>query len=607
MLSTTFANFPCSSKPKANAIMKTFFQAYLGSLVAGITLFFLGFLLILASGMGSKDNSIPSGSILKIDLSGVMQDHVPNNAFPFMDELLGRSTVLSMEDIVFNIEKAGRDPQIEAIYLNFDFFTTGTPQLREIRQALEAFKESGKTVYAFGQVIDRQAYYLASTADSLILSPVGVMEWTGIASSQPYLKGVLDKIGVEIQLIRGRDNAYKSAGEPFIATEMSDSNRAQISSYINSVWNEIIKDVAGDGRVSEQTLNDIAATGGLLFPADALDLGLIDAIAHEDEVLAFFAEDPSNPDFDNLNFVSLGKYKNTIVPSEGGSLHERIAVVYAEGDVSIGKSSSGVMGAETIIEALREVRTNDDIAAVVLRVNSPGGLSLAGDAMWREVQLTAEAKPLVVSMGNVAASAGYLISAPADYIMVQPQTITGSIGVFAMFPIAEGLLHDKLGVNFETVATHEMAGMGVPDRPLTEAEYALLQNNVDVIYNRFRDAVASGRDMDRAAVDKLAKGRVWTGVQAIENGLADGEGGLVDAIEKAKELAGIEGPARRSTYPQVQDPLTEWLNSMQATSKVETLKAEMGPLYPLYNQWSELQNMMGFQQRLVDYSMHQPL
>lgn len=587
--------------------MKTFFQAYLGSLVAGITLFFLGFLFILASGMGSKDNSIPSGSFLQIDLSGVMQDHVPNDAFPFMNELLGQSAVLSMEEIVFNIEKASRDSKIDGIYLNLDIFTAGTPQLREIRQAIDAFKASGKKVIAYGQIIDRQGYYLVSSADSIILSPVGVMEWTGIASSQPYLKGVLDKIGVEMQLIRGRDNAYKSAGEPFIATEMSDSNRAQISSYINSIWDEILKDVASDGRVSEQQLNNVAEAGGLLFPEDALELGLIDAIAHEDEVLSFFASNTSSPDFENLNLVSLRKYKNAVVPSEGGSIHDRIAIVYAEGDVSLGKSSSGTMGAETIIEALRDVRTNDDIAAVVLRVNSPGGLSLAGDAMWREVELTAEAKPLVVSMGNVAASAGYLISAPADYIMVQPQTITGSIGVFAMFPIAEGLLHDKLGVNFETVATHEMAGMGVPDRALTEAEYALLQNNVDVIYNRFRDAVASGRQMERSAVDKLAKGRVWTGVQAIENGLADGEGGLVDAIEKAKELAGIEGPARRSTYPQVQDPLTEWLNSMQATSKVEMMKSEMGPLYPLYNRWSELQKMMGIQQRLVDYTMQQPI
>lgn len=585
--------------------MKAFLQAYFGSLLAGFTIFALGFLLILASS-GSKDTSEETKSFLKIDLSGTMVDHIPDDAFPFMEQLTGQGSTLSMEDLSFNIYKAARDPQIKGIFLNIGFFTAGTAQLREIRQALESFQDSGKSVLAYGQIISRPAYYIASVADSIILAPDGMIEWTGLSSSQPYLKGALDKLGVEMQLIRGRDNAFKSAGEPFIAIEMSDSNRTQISSYLQSVWNGIIADVSSDGRVSEMELNTIAEEGGFLIAERALNMGFVDAIAYEDEVLAHFAHDASNPDFKNLDFISFNKYKNVIIPSEGGSIHKRIAIVYAEGDVTLGKSSNGTMGSQTIVEALREIRTNDDFAGVVLRVNSPGGVSLAGDAMWREVKLTAEAKPLVVSMGNVAASAGYLISAPADVIMVQPQTITGSIGVFAMFPLAEGLFHDHLGIHFESVSTHKMAELGTPDRPLTPEEHELIQQNVDLTYNNFRNAVAEGRNMDRSEVDRLAKGRVWTGEQALKNGLADEEGGLFDAIRKAKELAGIEGPARISTYPKMENPLEVLLSSLQSSTQTTELKSQLGPVYPVFLQWSKIQKLMGMQMRMTEYSMEQP-
>lgn len=585
--------------------MKSFFRSYLAALFAGITFFFFGFLIILLSG-GSKDTDLRGENFLHIELSGTMQDFVPMTEFPGFNEIFGGDIVMSMEEMVFNIRKAAEDENITGIYLDLDFFTAGTAQLREVRQALEAFKEEGKTVYAYGQVITRPGYYLASVADSIWLSPSGVVEWSGLSSSVPYLKGALDKLGVEMQLIRGRDNAYKSAGEPYIAETMSDANREQISSYLNSIWTGILADVAGDGRLTEMQLDEIALTGALIFPNDALALGMVDGLAHEDEVLSRFAEDRTSPDFDDLNLVSLSRYTN-VPASKKGDLDSRIAVLYAEGEVTLGTSGSETMGSETIIEALRDIRTNDRIKGVVLRINSPGGVSLAGDAMLREVELLTREKPVVVSMGNVAASAGYLIAAPADTILVQPQTITGSIGVFAMIPAAQELLNDKLGIRFQNVTTHPLADLGTLDRPLNDVEKEVLQNSVDRTYESFREQVSIGRGMDRSAVDSLARGRVWTGSQAIENGLADAEGGLIDAIEIVKKMAGIEGKARISSYPEMEDPFTAWLNSMGGATAGETLREELGPLYPAYMKWKSIERMTGIQKRLPEYSMEQPL
>lgn len=562
-------------------------------------------MLIIFSG-GSKDTDLDSEKYLRINMSGSMLDFVPKSELPNINSLLNNEVVMSMEEMVFNIRKAAKDEHIKGIYIDLGFFSAGTAQLRELRQAINYFKLSEKPVYAYGQVITRSSYYLASVADSLWVSPDGVIEWNGLASSTPYLKGALDKLGVEIQLIRGRDNTYKSAGEPLIAESMSEANKEQISSYLNSMWDGILADVSSDGRLSSEQLDNIANTGALITPDEAMVLGMVDGMAHEDEVLSRFAEDKQDVDFDHLNFIGLKKYSK-IPAGERGDRNDRIAVLYAEGDVNLGTSSPGTMGSQTIVDAIRDIRTNDKIKAVVLRINSPGGASLAGDAMWREVELLAQSKPLVVSMGNVAASAGYLIAAPADSIFVQPQTITGSIGVFAIFPVAQELLNDHLGVKFQNVKTHPLADLGTPDRPLTEAEFAVIQGSVDDTYNHFRDQVAAGRGMDRAIVDSLAKGRVWTGAQAIENGLADAEGGLIDAIDAAKRMAGIEGSARISSYPQMEDPFIAFMNSLSGEHASSSLKSELGPLYPAFVKWNEVQSMTGLQKRWLDYSMDSPM
>lgn len=586
--------------------MKTFLQSYLGALLAGFTFFLFGFLFILASG-GSKDSSIESDSSLVLRFSGEMKDHVSQPAIPFMEELFGGQATMSMEEMLKNITKASTDDRISSIFLDLDMFAAGTAQLREIRQALMDFKSTGKPIYAYGQVLTRSSYYLGSVADSLVIAPDGIVEWNGLSSIRPYFKGALDKLGVEMQLIRGSDNAFKSAGEPFIAEHMSDSNRVQLTSYLTSIWNNILVDIEKDGRISGDQLDHIAESGAIIHASEALDYGMVDALAFEDEFLELFLKDASNPDYDHLKTVSLRRFNREFDTEKTGSYLHRVAVVYAEGEVALGKSSDGTLGSETIVKALRDVRTNDQIAAVVLRINSPGGVSLAGDAMWREVQLTAEAKPLVVSMGNVAASAGYLIAAPADSIFVQPQTITGSIGVFAMLPAAPGLIQDKLGIHFETVSTHPMGTIGTPDRLLTEEERLLFQRSVDETYSRFRQAVADGRGLPRETVDKLAKGRVWTGEQALANGLADAQGGLYDAIRAAERMADIEPGSPVSSYPEADDPFSEWLNSMQATSKTQQLKSELGPLYSAYIEWQKIQSMTGLQMRLPEYNAALPL
>ncbi len=582
--------------------MKSFLKFYLASLVAGLTFFFIGFIMIMALGLSGANSGkeIADGSTLRIRFSGAMQDYVPRSDFPSIDELLGGNATLSMEKIVFNILKAKDDDRIESILLDLGTFTAGTAQLREIRNALEAFKSEGKTVYAYGMIISQSGYYLGSVADSIFLSSTGAMEFSGLSSNVPYLKGAFEKLGVEINLIRGSDNVFKSAGEPLISESMSDYNRLQISSYLNDIWSHILEDIASDGRLSVDQLNLIADNGVIIKPETALEWGMVDGLLFEDELLSKFGE------HDNYSFVSLNKYSKESV-GKSADFQNRIAVVYAEGDVSLGKSSPGTMGSETIVEALRDARTNDRIKAVVLRVNSPGGVSLAGDAMWREMQLVREVKPLIVSMGNVAASAGYQISAPADTILVQPQTITGSIGVFMLYPNASGLLNDHLGINLESVGTNAMSDFGTLDRPLTESEYLVLQKNVDAFYSHFKEQVAEGRGLDMAHVDTIARGRVWTGAQALELGLADMEGGLVDAIEIAKEMAGLDGNPRISSYPIPIDPVQEWLNSMNTQSTESQIREQLGPVAPAYDVWKRLKPMMGTQKRMLEYSMEDPL
>lgn len=582
--------------------MKSFLRTYFAALLAGGTFFALGFLLLLFSG-NSKDTSVEDDSTLRIVFSGNMVDRAQRPLVPGLEEILGTGISLSMEEIVFNIRKAARDPKIESLFLDLGFFTAGSAQLREIRQAIGVFQDSGKVVYAYGSILTRPAYYLGSVADSLLLDPQGVLEWNGLSSSRLYLKGGLDKLGVKMELIRGSDNAYKSAGEPFIAESMSDANREQLESYLNSVWNDLVADLSNDDRLSAETLHSLAGQELYYTAEEALSLGFVDRLLFEDEMLQKFSRDG---DITDMHWVGLDRYDlhrvETASRPEG-----QVAVIYAEGEVGLGNSSAQNLGSETIVRAIRNIRTNDRIDAVVLRINSPGGVSIAGDAMWREVELLNREKPVVVSMGNVAASAGYLIAAPTDYIFAQPQTITGSIGVFMTYPVATELLNDKLGLSFQTVSTHAFGQIGVPDHPLTDEEKGKLQENVDRVYTQFRNHVADGRGLSREHVDSLAKGRVWTGTQAAENGLVDELGGLIDAIDKAKELAGLSGPARLSTYPVQKDPLTEFLNTMGQSRAAEETRNQLGPFAPLYDEWTRMSNYWGLQKRLEFYSMNSPL
>lgn len=580
--------------------MNSFLKSYLAALLAAFTLIGIGFLFLIAAGASGKDNSIANESILRIQLSGEMRDFVPRSDFSVFGELFG-TTYLSMEEIVFNIEKATSDDRIQSIYLELGTFSAGTPQLKEIREALKQFQAEGKEVYAYASIMSRQSYYLGSAADHLWLSPTGVMEWTGLASSYTYMKGAFDKLGVKINLIRGSDNAYKSAGEPFIAETMSEANREQISSYLNSAWQSTLADLEADGRVSAAFLDAIADSGILIRPEEALSYGMVDELLYEDEMM----ERLNWVNDDDNNFVSLRRYNREL--NQDRTSIDRVAVIYAEGNVVLGKSDMENMGSSTIVEALRAVRNEDRIKAVVLRVNSPGGVSLAGDAMWREVQLLREVKPVVVSMGNVAASAGYQISAPADTIMAYPQTITGSIGVFMMFPTASKLMREELGISLQTVKTNEFGDFGSFDRELTPAEYNELQQNVDHFYDHFKNQVAEGRALDRTFVDSIARGRVWTGEQAMGNGLVDLEGGLLDAIRVAAEMGGIDGTPGVSSYPILEDPLTELLNSMSAEQAESEMENQLGPLAPVYQEWKEVQAMFGMQKRLVEYNMNQPL
>jgi protease-4 len=450
---------------------------------------------------------------------------------------------------------------------------------------------------AYAEMMDEHGYYLASTADKIYINPSGELLLNGMSSQVIYLKGAFDKLGLEPQLIK--HGKYKSAGEPLIAEHMSNENRKQIESYMGSLYHHFVANIAKDRKKTEAEVENIINKLAIREPMDAVKLGMIDSVKYEDQLFDELKGKLGLKADDKLSLVGLGKYKNT--KNDISTADEKIAVIYCEGDIVSGKSSDGSMGSETICEAIKKVRTDKKYKALVLRINSPGGSALASDVIWREIVLTKKEKPVVVSMGNVAASGGYFIAAPADVIVAQPNTITGSIGVFGLLINAQKLIKDKLGINVETVKFGEFADLGSPDRPLNNSEKEIIQHAIDKIYNDFVARVAEGRKMTAAQVDSIAQGRVWSGKEAKEIGLVDEFGGLETAIKIAAKRAKIED-YRIVNLPEQKDPFQEILSNLKDNASVYLMKKELGENYIWLKQIQGAAKMQGIQARM-DYNL----
>ena len=556
-----------------------------------------------AAGSSSSDVTVKDNSVLKISLTADMPDKVTDGmSFDYMSMTPVKQ--IGLNDALKSIEKAKTDDRIKGIYLDMDGASAGTATIEELRNKLIEFKESGKFIISYATAYSQFGYYLASVADEVYVNPQGGMSWQGMCSQIMFYKNVLEKLGVEMQVFR--HGQFKSAVEPYICDKMSPANRKQYSVLLNSIWGKVCRGISEARGISAEDLNMYADSLSLRKAQDAVTLKFADAVKYYDEVIDELKAKSGFDGKDKDMFIDLEKYAKASVPNvkENKSKNE-VAVLFAEGEIVDGNGGKGQMGGDKIAEELRKIRENDDVKAVVLRVNSPGGSGLASEVMWREIQKVKQAgKPVVVSMGNLAASGGYYISCSADYIYAQPTTLTGSIGVFGMFPNLQGLVTDKIGLTIDTVCTNAHADFGSTMRPVTEMEYNYVQQSIEDFYDTFLTRVFDGRKgkgaeghvlSEKALVDSIGQGRVWAGADAIEIGLVDELGSLNDAVKKAVELANIPD-YKIVEYPAKKEWFEELAEQFDISARI--MKSELGENYIYYQNAKRIAETRGIQARM---------
>lgn len=556
--------------------IKFTFASLLGVLLAGIVFAILGIVSMVGM-MATSDTEtvVKENSIFTLKLNGTLSERASEN--PFQSFLGEENTNYGLDEILSSIQKAKDNENIKGIYLHAEALETSFASLEEIRSALMDFKESGKWIVAYGDQYDQGTYYLASTADKIIVNPQGSIAWHGLASQVVFFKDLLGKLGVDMQIFKV--GTYKSAVEPFIATEMSPANREQTTAYITSIWNKLLEDISASRNLSVDSLNYYADQMMDLRPAqDYITYGMADTLMYKDEVLSYLKNMSNREADENLRTLSLEDMKNVkrnVPKDKSGNI---IAVYYAYGEIDNSTSTDEGIDSKKVCRDLRKLREDETVKAVVLRVNSPGGSAYGSEQIWNEVvKMTAE-KPVVVSMGDYAASGGYYISCAADCIVANPTTLTGSIGIFGMFPNMEKLFSDKLGLNFDMVKTNKLADMGDLTRPFNAAESEIMQNYINNGYKLFVKRCADGREMTTEAIEKIAEGRVWTGATAKELGLVDELGGLDKALEIAAEKAGVEAYST-ITYPAKEGMFSQLLNQSKNDYIEGKLEESIGEYY----------------------------
>jgi protease IV len=560
--------------------MKEFFKFMLASMLGFILLMLIfsfisfGILAGLMSFAEKKTVEVKDGTVLLIELKDPIPDRTPQT--PFIPDFSGMSfrTFLGLNDILRNIDEAAKDDRIKGIVLKLDMVPAGIATLGEIRSALTDFRNNGKFIYCYGENMSQGAYYLASVADKVYLHPMGLVDFKGLNAQLVFLKGTFDKLDIDMQVVR--HGKFKSAVEPLIQDKMSPENREQLNTLISSVWQSMVEEIAISRGLEVDELNSLADRLISYAAGDAFEAGLIDGLVYRDEFRQFYMQLAGIEDDEDERLLSLTKYNRSRKESE--ITGDRIAVIYASGQIGGGKGSDDEVGADRFAETIQQARENEKVKAVVLRINSPGGDALASDVVWRELKLTQEVKPLIVSMGDVAASGGYWIASASEKIVASPFTLTGSIGVFGVIPNFGDFMRDRIGITYDNVQTNRNAGFPSVVRPLTAFERELLQGKVDEIYELFLKRVSDNRDMTPMQVDLIGEGRIWSGKDAQRLGLVDEMGGLQHAINLAAEISGLE-KYRLLELPRQKDIFEQIIEDLSSGVYASILKAELGPLY----------------------------
>ncbi len=573
------------------------FASCLGFMLAVGVLFFVGSAAI--GRLVSKADEAPSvkaNSVLDLEFSGLVPEktnNVPVDPYSFDTE-----KKLGLHEMIRTIEHAKDNESIKGIYLDLNRVPMGRASANSLRDALVDFKTSGKFIISYAEYYSQGTYYIASVSDKIFINPIGGLEFNGFGAQIPFFKDMLDRLGIKMQVYYAGD--FKSATEPFRRTEMSQENRLQTREYIDNMYNLYLEDIAESRGLSVSKLEKLADNYLLRDAKDALEYNMVDAIGYEDEARAEIRSRLGLDDDADINRISLLDYNKGASFTKDYKIKDRIAVVYAEGTITDGEGEPGSIGGDKYAEILRKLRKNDKVKAVVIRVNSGGGSALASEIMWREIELLkAEGKPVIASMGDLAASGGYYISCNADSIFAEDNTITGSIGVFSVIPSLEQMLDEKVGVTFDTIVTGPYAIGLTPFKDITPQEGLILQEMTDRIYETFLTRVADGRDMTRDEVHKIAQGRVWTGKVAKDIGLVDRIGGVEEALSAAADLAGLE-KYRISEYPVTKEPLEQIIEEFtgQKVQSRSLIEQEINSLIPQYKYLKEFKNMKGVQARI---------
>jgi protease-4 len=555
--------------------------------------FVLIFVGLVTASTAKEVPEVKENSIMLAKFSAPIADRSDEN--PFSRFLSGNpmaENTMGLNQILKDLKRAGEDENIRGIFLNLRNVPSGFTMLSEVREGLLNFKESGKFIYAYADAYTHRSYYLASVADSIFMTPEGVFYFTGLSAEATFYKNALDKIGVEMQVIK--HGSYKSAAESFTRVDLSDENREQIEGYVGTIWDKLVEEVSVSRNIEVSLLNRYADELVSIDNEKLIETGMIDGLIYYDEMLSLLKEKVGIEESEDLEAVNLSSYKDVPDKEKKAYSRDKIAVIYAMGTVIDGNAGEGFIGSERISRAIRKARRDKSVKAIVFRVNSGGGSVVASDVIYREAMLAAREKPFVASMGDVAASGGYYIAAPADTILASPGTITGSIGVIFTIPNMKELMNEKLGITTDVVKTNRYSDILTVFDPLDQDERVFIQNTVDDTYNNFVHLVANHREKSFDEIDTIAGGRVWSGKDALELGLIDMFGGLEKSVEVAASMAGLE-TYRIENLPRLEDPFAALMKELTGGAKMRTLRNELGEHYIHYKNIKAIKEMHGLQ------------
>ena len=598
----TFPGYICNDLlNKRLSFMRQFLKYVLATIVGLLLFFFVGFLLVAGIGAAvssssDKRTAVKEKSVLKLDLDKPIQERSVDNPFEDFGSVGGSGDAIGLVELKQALKEAKDDENIKGIYLQAEGPIAGWASLEEVRNAIVDFKQSKKFVYAYAETMTEKGYYLASVADKIYLNPVGDLEWNGLNAELSFFKGTLDKLGLKPEIFKVGE--FKSAVEPFIRESMSEPNRLQVTSFLNSINDHMLVKVAQSRGLRVDSLKQYANNLTIQKPADALRTKLVTNVGYQDEVESLIRKQLDIDAKKKINYVSLSKYRGADADAESGTSSNRIAVIIASGDINSGKGDANSIGSESIVEELRKARLDDKIKAIVLRVNSGGGSALASDVMYREVELAKKAKPVIGSMSDYAASGGYYMLMGCNKIVAQPNTITGSIGVFALLFNTETFFKDKLGVTYDRVKTNTNADYPTVTHEMTPFQKQSLQRSTERIYTDFTGKAAAGRKLPVDSLRAIAGGRVWTGTQGKAIGLVDQLGGLDDAIKLAAQTAKLkEGDYKLKYQPRKKEFFEQLMSSFNDDGEA-AVRAQLGELAPYVTYLKKLKTMNGVQARL---------